>query len=1019
MSYCKDLGLDLSSIFLEPNVQFSHRITKGAVIEIFNFGKSKQIEYLKIVRTLVNMTQIENVNLEACLSKIHRVISADKKKRGHLREQYREEEFVIPIYGESTLGVSAQSVEHKPKESDPKIEAVKLSSLTEKLQERRTKVLELTEKKKQLKRKLERKEKQVELSKAKRAKEDQSKTSAIKMEKQLVSKNKLLEKAKIRNKQHLSSLVDSNRKVRFTAKKLEATECTVEKLQSTVNKLEEKYEVAIAEKKHLEEELKELLISNDYLQGLLQNDADLFFYDPEQNKYTPELVECAMNLTNLKVASKNVGPVIKEVAGLCGRIPNKLPSRSAVDNFNDRKLAISQKHLGSVAASKSNTTLYTDETRKYGHTYMTYLITDKERNSYLLGLREMVNKSGQCTLDTLKDILGDIESYCKMQEDQEEQARSAVGIELLANISNTMSDRASTEKNFNKLLLQYKHEIFPEIQLNFNNLTENEQQLCSQINNFYCGLHLLIGIADVCEAAIKKFETEYLDGNLIGSAKKPELQRYHKAESGTLRLLRTSSKAFAMGEDERNGVYLPWKTYLNSKGEKKNYIQRFKHNRFNMIFMTGQSVFYHHEDIHHFLCNVHGTVNNLLRAVKYDSEEPLYLAGARVLGLLSKFVTAPLWRLIESPGHILDMNAHYQTLVQFLDTASTEEGVASDFLYGNSTPFPTPMDENDKVLSKLIKADDKLDPICLPLLQTLFRAIKELLTRMIPEHLPEGQFWNTSPAVREQTTSVMKHNKLPEFIFGQLDHLLSFRPNASVLANEAYLMYAFNKTSQWLRDLQPEEREATIENSRKGGREIRKQFQERLKEIENKRLEAQRKKQGELERLERDRIRKAEEMTNELCYYGLWQSREQLEEGMGRISNEKELINALQAQLKFRKNVLKQKHKDSKIFNLSRKKPDGKYEKLSVQDLKKNILQLIASAASVHTSEVKYSDVPLLVGKVVEHTFADKQTYKGKVLGVVPGFPTWYNIKYENDDAIYAYNLLDDYRKGELKIVFS
>lgn len=70
----------------------------------------------------------------------------------------------------------------------------------------------------------------------------------------------------------------------------------------------------------------------------------------------------------LRVASRNVGPVIKEVAGLCGKIPNKLPSRSAVDNFNDRKLAISQKHLGAVAASKSTTTLYTDETRKNGHT---------------------------------------------------------------------------------------------------------------------------------------------------------------------------------------------------------------------------------------------------------------------------------------------------------------------------------------------------------------------------------------------------------------------------------------------------------------------------------------------------------------------------------------------------------------------------------------------------------------------------------------------------------------------------
>lgn len=474
-------------------------------------------------------------------------------------------------------------------------------------------------------------------------------------------------------------------------------------------------------------------------------------------------------------------------------------------------------------------------------------------------------------------------------------------MELLTNIRNTMSDRASTEKNFNKLLQQYKNEIFPEIQLNFNSLTDNEQQLCSQINNFYCGLHLLIGIADVCEAAIKKFEIEYLDGKLIGSAEKPELQRYHKADSGTLRLLRTSSKAFAMGEDEKNGVFLPWKTYLNSKGEKKNYIQRFKHNQFNMIFMIGQSVFYHHEDIPHFLSNVHGTTNDLLKAVKNDSEEPLYLAGARTLGLLSKFVTAPLWRLIESPGHILDMNINYQTLVQYLDTASAEEDVANDFLHGSSMPFPTPMDENDKVLSKLIREDDKLDPICLPLLQTLFRAIKELLKRMIPEHLPEGQFWETSAAVRKQTSSLMKHNKLPEFIFGQLDHLLSFRPNASVLANEAYLMYAFNKTSEWLRKLPPDEREKIIENSRKGGREIRKLFKDRLQEIENKRLEAQRRKQMDLERLEKERIRRAEEMTNDVCYYGLWQSQQQVEEGMGRLRNEKEFINALQAQLKFRK----------------------------------------------------------------------------------------------------------------------
>lgn len=192
-------------------------------------------------------------------------------------------------------------------------------------------------------------------------------------------------------------MIDSNRKVRFLKNKLEASKCDVENLQNTVHILKEKYEAVNAEKSQIAEELKELSLSIDYLQGLLENDTDLYVYDTDQNKYTKELVECAINLTNLKVASRNVGPVIKEVAGLCGKIPNKLPSRSAVDNFIDRKIAISQMHVGTVVSKQQNTTLYTDETRKYGHTYQSYLLTDMDRNSYLLGFREMVNTSGQCT----------------------------------------------------------------------------------------------------------------------------------------------------------------------------------------------------------------------------------------------------------------------------------------------------------------------------------------------------------------------------------------------------------------------------------------------------------------------------------------------------------------------------------------------------------------------------------------------------------------------------------------------
>ena len=87
-------------------------------------------------------------------------------------------------------------------------------------------------------------------------------------------------------------------------------------------------------------------------------------------------------------------------------------------------------------------------------------MSDSEDNSYLLGLREMVNKSGACTLDTFKVILEDISTYCKHLSNNNE---FGVGFQLLSLIKNTMSDRASTEKHFNSLLQEYRNSILPEV----------------------------------------------------------------------------------------------------------------------------------------------------------------------------------------------------------------------------------------------------------------------------------------------------------------------------------------------------------------------------------------------------------------------------------------------------------------------------------------------------------------------------------------------------------------------------
>ena len=104
------------------------------------------------------------------------------------------------------------------------------------------------------------------------------------------------------------------------------------------------------------------------------------------------------------------------------------------------------------------------------------------------------------------------------------------------------------------------------------------------------------------------------------------------------------------------------------------------------------------------------------------------------------------------------------------------------------------------------------------------------------------------------------------------------------------------------------------------------------------------------------------------------------------------------------------------------KNEHGKYVKLTVDMLKQNVIKLIQETLTVQTHEHEIPDIPLLVGKRIEHKFLEGDSvkvYQGKVISVVPGFGHWYNVKYDNDIAIYAYNLHDDYKAGDLKILIS
>ncbi|KAH3859500.1 hypothetical protein DPMN_102317 [Dreissena polymorpha] len=172
-------------------------------------------------------------------------------------------------------------------------------------------------------------------------------------------------------------------------------------------------------------------------------------------------------------------------------------------------------------------------------------------------------------------------------------------------------------------------------------------------------------------------------------------------------------------------------------------------------------------------------------------------------------------------------------------------------------------------------------------------------------------------------------------------------------------------------------------------------FHTRLREIEAKHIEIQQRRKQELEEKEKKRLVALGNMTQDVCDYGLWQSCEQVNEGLGRLKTDSQKRNALQAQLRFRKKVLKQKHSDKQVYNFSRKDQEVKYIQLSVAQLQQNVLKLIQDTLATPTHEKQSTGIPVLVGKFIEHTFlegAERKVYNGNVISVVPGFDEWYNV---------------------------
>ena len=460
-------------------------------------------------------------------------------------------------------------------------------------------------------------------------------------------------------------------------------------------------------------------------------------------------------------------------------------------------------------------------------------------------------------------------------------------------------------------------------------LSEEEHLNLSSLNNFFCGMHVVVGMADCASSTLLQWESTHFDGNVPPN--RHVLVR--KSEPGAIRLIRTACKALSRHGSEQSGVYQPFTAFLKQNGVYKNPLSSFRGNRFNIVFYDAGAFFYIAQLVERFFKEVWQTPNQLLKAVSAVLSVPEHRAGCKALGIINKVITGPLWRVLESKDiTILDMNQRFQTLLSRLNEWSVD---ASSVMSGDAvvfTDFPPTVDSIHTSLFAPSDYDDTVEEI----LCVLFSAFSSLLTRLVADHLPSGEYDAAKEALTEETKSVPTTNTISERDFAQLDRLLREKPNATILSLEAMILFCNNKTAEWLNSKTATERGELLRKARSCMSDLKHRYQVRKKQLLEDRVKSLQAKQAALLHLQEKKLREKENLMQAVMVYGLWQTEQQVKDGLTKLKTKSSKLEALKFQLDFRRKVLEQSHVDKSIFCLSKNR-----RKLTVDEVCSNLFQLL------------------------------------------------------------------------------
>ena len=444
---------------------------------------------------------------------------------------------------------------------------------------------------------------------------------------------------------------------------------------------------------HLENSLNTLKLDD------LEN-RETFNTKYDGKSFHPKIREASYMLQNLGMSQKNASKAIELSLNILSNVElcGSLPSYTSQNTFQTLK-------------DKTNTTLKFDgTTKRNGHLVELEVATPQE--TLLLGIRRQSGASALEYANTIRHCIADI-------EDSDQPATGDIPpINLLQNVSNTMTDRCPTNSAIENIL-------------------DSDRDV--KLNRFRCAMHPLDSMAKECEQVVFNFE----QSNKICDTKNPKLKYpfLNRGESNTKALVRTTAKLFY---DLQYNCDKELVSYLQSRDVANNSVvyHRFVGNRFHIYFLDSALLYHYKDSISSFFCSAYPPNNDVQMSVYNAIQLKTMNVTLRALGIVGKIMTGPWMRLIgmNHDCNILEFNKYIYEAEKKLTSWSTN---ATPLLSQKTSIFSTVPVKEDKVLVGLLKSTS-YDNATKCLLQELCQAILNVIHRQMSDQLPGGLHWNST-----------------------------------------------------------------------------------------------------------------------------------------------------------------------------------------------------------------------------------------------------------------------------------